>query len=48
VVTDGIVGFAGVAAGIGMAFSMVENIGGRAVADETAGYIDYPRERSRT
>jgi transcriptional regulator GlxA family with amidase domain len=48
VVTDGIVSSAGVAAGIDMAFSMVETICGRAVADETARYIEYPRERSRT
>lgn len=47
VVTDGIVSSAGVAAGIDMAFSMVESIHGRAVADETARYIEYPRERSR-
>ena len=48
VVTDGIVSSAGVSAGIDMAFSMVEAICGRAVADETARYIDYPRDRSRT
>jgi transcriptional regulator GlxA family with amidase domain len=47
VVTDGIVSSAGVAAGIDMAFSMVETICGRAVADETARYIEYPRERPR-
>ena len=47
VVTDGIVSSAGVAAGIDMAFSMVEKICGRAAADETARYIEYPRERSR-
>jgi transcriptional regulator GlxA family with amidase domain len=47
VVADGIVSSAGVAAGIDMAFSMVEKICGRAVADETARYIEYPRERSR-
>ena len=47
VVTDGIVSSAGVAAGIDMAFSMVEEVCGRAVADETARYIEYPRERSR-
>lgn len=48
VVTDGIVSSAGVAAGIDMAFAMVETLCGRAVADETARYIEYPRERSRT
>ena len=47
VVEDGIVSSAGVAAGIDMAFAMVEKICGRAVADETAKYIEYPRDRSR-
>jgi transcriptional regulator GlxA family with amidase domain len=47
VVKDGIVSSAGVSAGIDMAFAMVEEICGRAVADETAKYIEYPRERSR-
>jgi transcriptional regulator GlxA family with amidase domain len=45
VVTDGIVSSAGVAAGIDMAFGVVETICGRAVADETAKYIEYPRPR---
>jgi transcriptional regulator GlxA family with amidase domain len=45
VVTDGIVSSAGVAAGIDMAFGVVETICGRAVADETAKYIEYPRQR---
>ena len=45
VVTDGIVSSAGVAAGIDMAFAVVEQICGRAVADETARYIEYPRAR---
>jgi transcriptional regulator GlxA family with amidase domain len=45
VVTDGIVSSAGVAAGIDMAFEVVEQICGRAVADETAHYIEYPRAR---
>jgi transcriptional regulator GlxA family with amidase domain len=45
VVTDGIVSSAGVAAGIDMAFSVVETVCGRAVADETAKYIEYPRHR---
>lgn len=43
VVDDGVVTSAGVAAGIDMAFYMVERIWGRAVADETAHYIEYPR-----
>jgi len=46
VVEDGIVTSAGVAAGIDMAFSVVESICGPAVADETAHYIEYPRERT--
>ena len=45
VVTDGIVTSAGVAAGIDMAFTVVEDFFGREVADETARYIDYPRHR---
>jgi len=45
VVTDGIVSSAGVAAGIDMAFEVVEQICGRSVADETAHYIEYPRAR---
>ncbi|HEX9736690.1 MAG TPA: hypothetical protein VGG06_32390 [Thermoanaerobaculia bacterium] len=32
---------AGVAAGIDMAFHLVETLCGREVADETARYIDY-------
>jgi transcriptional regulator GlxA family with amidase domain len=47
VVEDGIVTSAGVAAGIDMALAVVEAICGRAVADETAHYIEYPRERTR-
>lgn len=47
VVEDGIVTSAGVAAGIDMAFDVVESICGRAVADETAKYIEYPRQRTR-
>lgn len=43
VVSDGIVTSAGVSAGIDMAFTVVEQFCGRAVADETARYIDYPR-----
>lgn len=45
VVTDGIVTSAGVAAGIDMAFAVVEDFFGRDVADETARYIEYPRHR---
>ena len=47
VVTDKIVTSAGVAAGIDMAFAMVEAICGPEVADETAKYIEYPRDRAR-
>jgi len=47
VVEDGIVTSAGVAAGIDMALAVVESICGRAVADETAKYIEFPRERAR-
>jgi transcriptional regulator GlxA family with amidase domain len=45
VVNDGIVTSAGVSAGIDMAFDVVEQLCGKAVADETAHYIDYPRVR---
>jgi transcriptional regulator GlxA family with amidase domain len=41
VVSDTIVTSAGVSAGIDMAFSVVETLCGRAVADETAHYIEY-------
>jgi len=41
VVFDGVVTSAGVSAGLDMAFSVVENICGRAVAEETAHYIEY-------
>jgi transcriptional regulator GlxA family with amidase domain len=44
VVDDGIITSAGVAAGIDMAFYVVERLCGAAVADETARYIDYRRE----
>lgn len=47
VVQDGIISSAGVSAGIDMAFAVVESICGRAVANETAKYIEYPRERTR-
>ena len=46
VVSDGIISSAGVAAGIDMAFQVVEMLHGREVADETAAYIEYPRSRS--
>ena len=35
---------AGVSAGIDMAFAVVEALCGREIADETAHYIDYPRQ----
>ena len=43
VVQDGVVSSAGVAAGIDMAFDEVERLCGKAVADETARYVNYPR-----
>lgn len=43
VVSDGPVTSAGVAAGIDMAFRVVEHLFGKDVADETARYIEYPR-----
>jgi len=43
VVDDGVVSSAGVSAGIDMAFYLVELLHGRAVADETAHYIEYRR-----
>ena len=43
VVSDGIISSAGVAAGIDMAFHVVEALHGPAVAEETAQYIEYPR-----
>jgi len=43
VVDDGIITSAGVASGIDMAFYVVEMLFGRAVADETAHYIEYRR-----
>jgi transcriptional regulator GlxA family with amidase domain len=42
VVDDGILTSAGVAAGIDMAFALVERVCGRAVAEDTARYIEYP------
>jgi len=44
VVKDGIFTSAGVSAGIDMAFALVEEICGPAVAEETAHYIEYPRQ----
>ena len=48
VVSDEIVTSAGVSAGIDMAFSVVERLCGRAVADETAHYIEYVAHRATT
>lgn len=45
-VDDGIITSAGVAAGIDMAFYVVERLCGKDVADETAHYIEYPRRQS--
>lgn len=47
VVDDGIVTSAGVAAGIDMAFAVVESLHGAAVAQETARYIDFPWPKTR-
>lgn len=46
-VDDGILTSAGVAAGIDMAFHLVETLCGSDVADETARYIEYPRRDDR-
>ena len=46
VVGEGPITSAGVAAGIDMAFDVVEQIHGKQVADETANYIEYPRPTS--
>lgn len=46
-VLDGTLTSAGVSAGIDMAFALVEELHGPAVADETARYIDYPRTAVR-
>jgi len=43
VVDDGVITSAGVASGIDMSFYVVEQLHGRAVADETAKYIEYRR-----
>lgn len=45
-VDDGVITSAGVAAGIDMAFYVVERLCGKDVADETAHYIEYPRKQS--
>lgn len=42
VVDDGIITSAGVSSGMDMAFYVVEKLYGRAVAEETARYIEYP------
>ena len=44
VVEDGIVTSAGVSAGIDMALAVVESLHGKAVADETAKYMEFPRQ----
>lgn len=44
-VDDTVISSAGVAAGIDMAFYVVESLFGKEVADETAQYIEYPRRR---
>jgi transcriptional regulator GlxA family with amidase domain len=44
-IDDGVVTSAGVAAGIDMAFHLVESLHGRAVAEETAHYIEYAPRR---
>lgn len=46
VVDDGVITSGGVAAGIDMAFHLVERLFGREVADETARYIEYQRVSS--
>jgi transcriptional regulator GlxA family with amidase domain len=43
VVDDGVITSAGVASGMDMSFYVVEQIFGKAVADETAHYIEYRR-----
>ena len=48
VVDDGVVTSAGVAAGMDMALWVVESICGRAVADETAKYIEFRRDPARS
>lgn len=48
VVRDTIFSSAGVSAGIDMAFDVVESLCGKAVADETAQYIEYQRRSDAT
>ena len=43
VVDDGVISSAGVASGMDMSFYVVEKLHGKAVADETAHYIEYRR-----
>src|SRR5437867_9013113 len=43
VVDDGVITAAGVASGIDLAFYVVEQLHGKAVADETAHYMEYRR-----
>ena len=43
VVEDGVITSGGVAAGIDMAFAVVERLHGSGVAEETARYIEYSR-----
>jgi len=43
VVDDGVITSAGVASGLDMSFYVVEQLFGKAVADETARYIEYRR-----
>ncbi|HEY6107158.1 MAG TPA: DJ-1/PfpI family protein, partial [Anaeromyxobacteraceae bacterium] len=43
VVDDVVISSAGVASGMDMSFQVVEKLLGRAVADETAKYIEYRR-----
>jgi len=48
VVVDGVLTSAGVSAGIDMALQLVESLFGKAVADDTAHYIEFPRAQSVT
>ena len=45
-VRDGIVTSGGVSAGMDMSFHIVETLHGKAVADDTAHYIEFPRTAS--
>ena len=44
VVMDGVITSGGIAAGIDMALDVVETLFGAAVADDTARYMEYPRQ----